>query len=189
MGTDGSGVCTAGVQTCSFGTFGSCIGEVIDQPIDVCGDGLDTDCDGNNDVAEGCLSLEMNEIRLDEGGADDPLATAAGEAHSFDLVLAAGGDPFGSHIYALWSDSSNGNADIYFRRSTDSGVTWDDIQNLTDSLGDATVKPHIAVAVGAIDTIVVAYQSVDGGVRDIRVQHSTDSGASFDNPSNPPRRR
>jgi SdrD B-like protein/putative metal-binding protein len=52
-GTDGVGVCHAGTQTCSDGSgYGACTGEVT--PIaEVCGDGLDNDCDGVAD--DGCV--------------------------------------------------------------------------------------------------------------------------------------
>ena len=53
-GTDGVGACTSGVQTCNAsGTgYGACIGDVT--PVaEVCGDGLDNDCDGI--VDEGCI--------------------------------------------------------------------------------------------------------------------------------------
>jgi hypothetical protein len=53
-GTAGVGACAEGTQTCNAdGTaFGACVGEV--QPgAEVCGDGLDNDCDGTSD--EGCV--------------------------------------------------------------------------------------------------------------------------------------
>ena len=43
-GTNGVGVCHAGVSTCVNGTFGSCVGEVKPSP-EVCDD-QDNDCDG-----------------------------------------------------------------------------------------------------------------------------------------------
>lgn len=176
VGTAGVGTCVEGTATCQFGALGNCIGEVVDT-FDVCGDGLDTDCDMLDDAAEGCLVADAGEVRLDEAGGS--LGTGAGAEHSFDLHIAAGGSPLGSRIYAVWSDLSNGNADIYFRRSTDGGVTWGDIINLTGSIGDAAVKPQVHVGAGGTDTVHVVYQTVNGGVRDIRSQTSTDSGQTF----------
>tara|TARA_R110002073_G_scaffold336295_1_gene531838 strand:- start:36983 stop:42601 length:5619 start_codon:yes stop_codon:yes gene_type:complete len=178
-GTAGAGECLAGEQSCTFGVFGSCQGEVVDQ-IEICGDGLDSDCDTNSDAVEGCLIADASDERIDASGA---LGTNAGEEHSFDLVIAAGGSPLGERVYASWADLSNGNSDIYFARSLDGGATWQDAINLTDTLGNAAVKPFLVVSPGATDSVHVVYQSVSGGVRDIRTQNSTDSGATFTAPS------
>lgn len=52
VGTNGVGLCHAGSQTCSAGSWGaSCPGQVIPVP-ETCGDGFDNDCDGFAD--EGC---------------------------------------------------------------------------------------------------------------------------------------
>ncbi len=54
VGTAGVGVCAAGAQTCNAtGTgYGACVGSIGPGP-EVCGDGLDNDCDGVSD--EGCV--------------------------------------------------------------------------------------------------------------------------------------
>ncbi len=55
-GTDGVGTCVAGTRTCAAdGTsYGACAGAVT-PAAEVCGDGLDTDCDGQ--VDEGCVCV------------------------------------------------------------------------------------------------------------------------------------
>ena len=45
-GTEGVGECRAGMQVCSNGVWGPCVGEVTPQP-EVCGNTKDEDCDGN----------------------------------------------------------------------------------------------------------------------------------------------
>ena len=50
-GTEGVGPCTGGTQTCTTGTWGSCVGEVT-PTTDVC-DGVDNDCDGSTDEGLG----------------------------------------------------------------------------------------------------------------------------------------
>ena len=188
-GTEGVGICLAGVETCTFGVFGACEGEVVDEPTDLCGDALDTDCDGLDDTTEGCLAIEPGELRLDQGNAGDPLGTDAGDEHSFDLSIAAGGTPLGSRVYAVWSNLTEDvdgdviESEIYFRRSSDGGITWSDIANLTSGIGVAAVKPLVVVAPGAAaggeDGVHVVFQTVEDGVRDILVRSSGDSGANF----------
>ncbi len=46
-GTADVGLCASGTRTCSGGTFGNCVGQVVPST-DVC-DGLDNDCDGTAD--------------------------------------------------------------------------------------------------------------------------------------------
>lgn len=55
-GTEGVGVCAAGVRTCelSGAAWGACEGEVTPSP-EVCGDGLDQDCDGVADDDASCM--------------------------------------------------------------------------------------------------------------------------------------
>ncbi len=171
-GTAGVGACMAGTQTCAFGTFGTCIGEV-DPLTDVCGDLLDSDCDNRNDTAEGCLALDA-EQRLDvPGGALGEAAGAA--AHSYDIQLASNG----AKVYAVWSQLVGTVTEVYFRASADGGQTWGTIINVTSGVARSAVKPAIEVAPGAVDRIIVAYQTVNGGVRDIQVSISSDGGVMF----------
>lgn len=45
-GTDGVGICIAGTETCNNAEWGACNGEVL-PAAEMCGDQLDSDCDGN----------------------------------------------------------------------------------------------------------------------------------------------
>jgi hypothetical protein len=181
--TENVGTCTSGTRTCAFGAFGACAGEVRPAANDRCGDGLDTDCDGQDDAAEGCQVLD-DELRLDAPGGTLG-ETTPGTRHSYDVVLARGGSPLGSNVYAAWSQLVNGETEVFFRRSADGGKTWGTILNVTAQLNNVSkVKPALAVAPGATDRIVVVYQTVSGsGVRDIRVQVSSNGGTSFSNAS------
>ncbi len=61
-GFDGTGVCRAGIQTCTFGAtrstsaFGACVGAVGPSPTRNCGTALDTDCNGlpDNTIDASC---------------------------------------------------------------------------------------------------------------------------------------
>ncbi|HEY0478017.1 MAG TPA: MopE-related protein [Kofleriaceae bacterium] len=176
-GTAGVGTCKSGTKTCAFGAFGACSGQVVPASRDLCGDGLDTDCDGKNDTAEGCQVLDA-ETRLDAGGGTLGEASP-GAKHSYDLVFARGGVPLGSTVYATWSELDGSSTEVYFRKSDDGGKTWGTILSVTAGIAGNKVKPALAVAPGATDRIVVAYQTVINGVRDIHVQISADGGATF----------
>ena len=189
-GSAGQGICESGTQTCVFGSFGTCVGEVTDEPTDFCGDGIDNDCDSADEDAEGCFAIAPDEFRLDGNGGSQ--SSAPGEDHSFDLVLATGGSPRGANVYAVWSDLGNGNSDVFFRSSSDGGVTWGNIRNLTNSgghFGDPAVKPFIVVSPGTgsagADRVYIVYQRVAGGLRSLRLLSSADGGANFTAPDDP----
>ena len=176
IGTAGVGTCVNGTQTCAVGAFGTCVGQI--QPrADVCGDSLDTDCDALNDSAEGCLAQDP-EQRLDAPGGGLGEVTA-GTAHSYDIVLARG---TAGNVYAAWSQRVGTVTEVYFRRSTNGGVTWGTIINVTSAVAETAVKPLLTVQpnAAATDRVIVAFQVVvAGGVRDIRVARSADSGQTF----------
>jgi Notch-like protein len=181
-GTEDVGVCRGGTQTCAGGAFGTCLGQVVNSPVDACGDDLDTDCDTRNDTAEGCLDVAASELRLDQASGTN--GSNAGQNHSFDYSLAAGGSPLGSRLYAVWNDLGAGQADVFFRTSTDGGATWStNIINITQSISQPAVEPVIVVApgrgTGGADRIFVVYQTFTDNLRDIRVQRSNDNGATW----------
>jgi peroxiredoxin/uncharacterized membrane protein YphA (DoxX/SURF4 family) len=56
VGSEGIGICHGGTQTCdSNGTWGPCVGETTPQS-EICGNGLDDDCDGV--VDNGCCTSD-----------------------------------------------------------------------------------------------------------------------------------
>ena len=52
VGTDGVGICKAGVQDCAGGKWSSCVGQIVAAPAEVC-NGLDDDCNGLADEGFG----------------------------------------------------------------------------------------------------------------------------------------
>jgi Notch 1 len=175
----------AGTQTCTFGAFGVCNGQVT-PVVDKCGDGLDTDCDGLNDTAEGCVTNSGTELRLDStavAGATE--GSAAGAFHSYDVTIASGGNPLGTNVYAAWVDKRNGNADIFFSRSTDGGATWSAVTNLCSGTTNQCVAPRVVAAFDATlgaDRVYVAFQRFGtgaAGVRALFFVRSSNSGSTF----------
>jgi len=77
------------------------------------------------------------------------------------------------NIYVIWKEG----ADVFFKRSTDDGATFDASENLSNTSGTASKNPQI-VASGSNVSVVWN----EGG--EIKIKSSTDSGSSFGSVSN-----
>jgi hypothetical protein len=107
-------------------------------------------------------------------GADfDPSTVnlSSNPAGSFTPEVAVSGD----NVYVVWSDATSGSSDIFYKRSTDRGGTFDAIINLSDNAGDSN-EPAIAVSG---NTVHVIWQDGPFGSEDILYRRSTDGGATF----------
>jgi hypothetical protein len=83
------GVCQAGTQTCLGGAWGACTGEVLPKSTEVCGNGLDDNCDGMTD--EGCpADCIVVAPNGDDSSADGSQANPFGTIQA--ALLAAVGD-------------------------------------------------------------------------------------------------
>ena len=60
---------------------------------------------------------------------------------SYDPKIAVSG----SNVYVVWHDDTPGNSEIYFRRSTDYGATWQTQKRLTNNSGHSC-SPKISVS-------------------------------------------
>ncbi len=88
LGTQGVGVCQAGVQVCDTGTWSECIFEIV-PAAENCLDGIDNDCDAQIDCADpDCASMPWCPPGSSAGTGGS--AGAGGDA------AGAGGDPSGS---------------------------------------------------------------------------------------------
>jgi hypothetical protein len=89
--TEGVGVCKAGAQTCAADgqSWSACEGEV-DPEHEVCGDGLDNDCDGVVDNGCPCTPGKMSACYDGPAGTDD-----AGACHAGMHVCKADAKTFG----------------------------------------------------------------------------------------------
>jgi hypothetical protein len=93
---------------------------------------------------------------------------------------------FGNNVYVVWDDSRDGNNEIYFKQSTDQGLTWQTDTRLTDNSA-YSLNPSLAVSGSVLQ--VVWRDSRDGNA-EIYYKRSTDGGISWeadtrltDNPS------
>lgn len=95
-------------------------------------------------------------------------------SHSQDPDIAA----FGSNVFVVWSNwGGPGEYEIFFRRSTDGGVTWKPIVNLSNNPGDSAL-PQIAIS-GSNVYIVWHQENEEMTASDSFFRRSTDNGATW----------
>ncbi len=81
----------------------------------------------------------------------------------------------GSNVNVVWSDSRDGNPEIYYKRSTDGGESWGVDTRLTNNSANSW---HPSVAVSGSRVIVVWQDARDGNM-EIFCKRSDDGGASW----------
>ncbi|MCP3137320.1 sialidase family protein [Pyxidicoccus xibeiensis] len=91
-----------------------------------------------------------------------------------DVELAARGDD----VYVVWNDfGSNDGSDIFFRRSTDAGITFEPIQRLITSDGNSR-EQKLAVQGNAVYVVWEECDYGEGGC-EVLLRRSPDAGATF----------
>src|SRR4030042_792689 len=80
----------------------------------------------------------------------------------------------GSNIYVVWQDNTQGDEEIYFKRSGDGGVTWKTDKNLTNNADDSRY-PAIAVDGSNIYVVWQDYTPAE----EIYFKRSGDGGATW----------
>lgn len=78
-------------------------------------------------------------------------------------------------IHVVWYDNRDGNNEIYYKRSTDAGITWGVDVRLTSNLSPST-RPSVSAA--GLMVNVVWEDSRDGNP-EIYFKHSTDAGITW----------
>jgi hypothetical protein len=81
----------------------------------------------------------------------------------------------GSNVYVVWRDTTPGNADIFFTRSTNNDMTFGNNVNLSNNSGISGL-PQIAAAGSAV---YVVWQDTTPGNDDILFRASVDGGVTF----------
>lgn len=118
-----------------------------------------------------------NEIyykRSTDGGAtwgeDTRVTNFAGVSHMPAVTLT------GSTIHLVWDDSRAGaNTEIYYKRSTDNGTTWESDTRLTNS-AELSSNPSVAVSG---NTVHVAWDDYRNGNYEIYYKNSKDGGTTW----------
>jgi hypothetical protein len=81
----------------------------------------------------------------------------------------------GTTVHVVWQDNRDGNAEIYYKRSTDGGVNWEADTRLTNANGNSWY-PCCAVSGQAVN---IVWQEERDGNREIYFKRSTDGGISW----------
>jgi hypothetical protein len=83
-------------------------------------------------------------------------------------------------IYTLWLDDTEGNRDVYFKRSVDNGVTFGETINLSDSPG-GSLNPNMVASTGT-GNVYVVWEHIPGNNGEVFFARSTDNGETFEIP-------
>ena len=87
----------------------------------------------------------------------------------------------GSNVYVVWMDSTIGNGETYFKRSSDSGATFSSTINLSNnsgSTGGGNSFPQVAVT-GSYVYVLWGDDTGNYGSNEVRLLRSTDGGVKF----------
>jgi len=84
----------------------------------------------------------------------------------------------GNTVHVIWADDriSSSNAEIYYKRSTDAGLSWSSDIRLTNASGWST---HPSITVSGSNVHVAWIDERDGGNFEIYYKRSTDSGLNW----------
>jgi N,N-dimethylformamidase beta subunit-like, C-terminal len=80
-----------------------------------------------------------------------------------------------NYVYVLWIDDSSGNRDIYFKRSTNNGLSFNRTINLSNNTG-GSLDPRMAIS-GS--NVFVVWEHTPGNNGEIYFARSTNNGANF----------
>ncbi len=81
----------------------------------------------------------------------------------------------GSYVHIVWYDLGTGNAEIFYKRSTDNGLTWESEMRLTN---DPAPSYMPSIGVSGSNVHVVWYDQRDGNY-EVYYKRSTDNGVNW----------
>jgi hypothetical protein len=125
------------------------------------------------DYRDGIYNGEIYYKRSTDGGvswgADTRLTNNTAESKYPSIVVS------GSFVHVVWYDSRDGNTDIYYKHSTDAGVSWGADTRLTNNSA-SSYFPSVAVS-GSF--VYVVWNDYRDGNDEIYYKRSTDAGVSW----------
>ena len=80
------------------------------------------------------------------------------------------------HLHVVWYDSTPGNSQIYYRKSTNGGGTWTATQRLTWTSGTCL---YPAIGIDSSDNLHLLWSDSTPGNDEIYYKKSTDGGATW----------
>jgi hypothetical protein len=102
--------------------------------------------------------------------ADKRLTWTSGWSFTPDIAVDSG-----NNIHVVWDDMTSGNSEIYYKKSTDGGMTWSTKKLTWNSVGNSAP----AIAVDSASNIHVVWGGMKSGNFEIYHKKSTDGGASW----------
>ncbi len=118
-------------------------------------------------------NLEIYYKRSTDGGtswgADTRLTNNTSTSHYPSVAVS------GSVVHVVWADDRDGNNEIYYKRSTDAGISWGADTRLTNNTANS-FSPSVSVSGQVVH--VVWYDERDGN-QEIYYKRSTDDGVSW----------
>jgi len=101
---------------------------------------------------------------------DTRLTNAAGFSTNSDLSSS------GANLHAVWQDTRDGNSEIFYKRSTNEGLSWEGDIQLTDIAGSKSLPTVSAEG----SNIHVTWQDNRNGNFEIYYKRSTNNGVNWD---------
>ena len=117
----------------------------------------------SSSVDNGTTFNDIENLSNNDGRSDEPQIAAVGV-----------------NVYVVWRDNSSGKDHIYFKRSSDTGNSFNTTENLSNSNGSST-DPQIT-ATG--NNAYIIWSDTTTGNGDIYFKSSTNNGTSFSFPKN-----
>lgn len=79
-------------------------------------------------------------------------------------------------LHVVWYDNTPGNSEIYYKKSTDTGLTWSAAQRLTWTSGESSSP---AIAIGMDNSINVVWEDITPGNYEVYYRRSADGGSTW----------
>ena len=122
-------------------------------------------------------NFEIYQTRSTDGGIT--WGTEIRVTNAADSSVTPSACQTGDTIYLVWLDNRDGNKEVYFKRSTDSGISWSGETNLTNTSGYNESGPCVQSAGGLVHVIYTGRTNTSTVTKYIR---STDGGLTWSSP-------
>jgi len=129
-----------------------------------------------DNTAEATVSVDSNDAKYSIEYNREVFNISNNTGHSEEPQIMKSGN----NIYVLWIDDSSGSRDIYFKKSSDNGCTFNRTMNLGIEEG-GSLDPKMAI-LG--DNIYITWEQTPGNNGAVYFTRSNDNGVSFETVKN-----